>query len=109
MPYIKLADVKSYTAFLEASAQGLGATLPDAQNKWEDRICTLLKNHKQNWKVTPYVCPALYFDNFEDIINSSDQERSKIYTLLLRFKNLGYHLLFSSQCSPKHSALSTLD
>ena len=102
MPYIKLAEVSNYTAFLTAFARGLGGTLPEQQGQWERYLLHLLMEHKNRW--TPNMPPALYFDNFEDIVDDHKfeniEEKRKIYGLLQRICTQ-YHLLLSTQSVPE--------
>ena len=97
MPYVKLADVNSYASFLTALARALGGRLSDQQDRWENDIRRLLQLHEDNWGLPmPLV---LYFDNFEDVVDSEKTDREKIYCLLLELSQR-YHLLFSTQKLP---------
>ena len=92
---VPVAGVKSYSAFLEVFAKGLGQSLPDQRDQWENALLAYLYNRKSDH--SPKDLPVVYFDNFEDTWDFSEAEISHLNQLLLQIRALGYHLLFSSQ------------
>ncbi|MBQ2446114.1 MAG: AAA family ATPase, partial [Oscillospiraceae bacterium] len=91
MPYISARDVKGYVPLIGALTKALGISLPEQQDLWYDSLLEELRRRKTQWKLPPL--PTLYFDNFEDVKEDLDE----VYGLLFAIRDLGYHLLFSSQ------------
>jgi hypothetical protein len=91
MPYISARDVKGYVPLIGALTKALGISLPEQQDLWYDSLLEELRRRKAQWKLSPL--PTLYFDNFEDVKEDLDE----VYGLLFAIRDLGYHLLFSSQ------------
>ena len=91
MPYISARDVKGYVPLIGALTKALGISLPEQQDLWYDSLLEELRRRKTQWKLSPL--PTLYFDNFEDV----KEDLGEVYGLLFAIRDLGYHLLFSSQ------------
>ena len=102
MPYISARDVKGYVPLIGALTKALGISLPEQQDLWYDSILEELRRRKTQWKLSPL--PTLYFDNFEDV----KENLGEVYGLLFAIRDLGYHLLFSSQSNPNDPAITDI-
>ena len=88
MPMVDCTSAETYLQFYAAVAKGLGLEIP--AHEAADPGAFLLR-------AIPGDCTGVYFDNFEDIWRGVGTERRELARWLLKLRDRGFALMFSSQ------------
>lgn len=99
MPFIDVSNVSRAADFYNTIAKETQISLPEPVDEWEDILRQRLVHRYINPQGSHI--PALYFDNFEDILRiENPQELEQIINWIRQLQNEGFSLLFSSQTKP---------
>lgn len=88
MPMVDCTSAEIYLQFYAAVARGIGLEIP--AHEAADPGAFLLR-------AIPGDCTGVYFDNFEDIWRGVGTERRELVRWLLKLRDRGFALLFSTQ------------